>query len=107
MERTRSMRYLIALLFLCVCAGNVAGYNFIGTIAGENEGDQYGAAMTTVDFNNDGYPDLVVGASAADDAGTSSGKVYLYYGGPAADTVADLVFIGVASSFFGKAVASA
>ncbi|NOY88593.1 MAG: hypothetical protein GXO93_04265, partial [FCB group bacterium] len=82
-------------------------YDFVGYINGENAGDEYGSAMCTVDFNADGFADLVVSAPAADDAGTSSGKIYIYFGGPAADTVADLTIVGAPSSFFGKALASA
>ncbi len=96
-----------AAIILMILPFTGAAYDYIGTVNGENTGDEYGSAVTTVDFNADGYPDLVVSAPAADDAGTSSGAVYIYYGGPAADTIADLKLVGTASSFFGKALASA
>ena len=79
----------------------------MGYIYGEAAGDQFGSAFCTVDFNDDGYRDLVIGAPASDAGGTSSGKVYVYYGGIAADTCADLVLVGTSSSFFGKALSSA
>ena len=40
------------------------------------------------DFNNDGYPDLLVGARLTNNWGSA----YLYYGGPSFDTVADVTF---------------
>jgi hypothetical protein len=100
----------LLMLMSCLCFGaqiTASGYKSVGVLAGEAVGDQFGTAMTMVDFNGDGYLDLAISASAADDAGLSSGKVYLYYGGPSADTIADKRLIGVASSFFGKAMASA
>ncbi|MEW5796465.1 MAG: hypothetical protein AB1772_08890 [Candidatus Zixiibacteriota bacterium] len=101
---TRQLMSIAAVLFLPVAAWP---YEPAGSIYGEMQGDQFGSAFCTVDFNDDGYQDLVIGAPASDANGTSSGKVYLYLGGPMADTVADLHFVGVASSFFGKALASA
>ncbi len=106
MRKTRVWFGIVALVLLAGGSG-VYGYDFIGYMTGEDVGDQYGSAMCTVDFNADGFPDLVVSAPADDDAGTSSGKIYIYFGGPAADTVADLTIVGAASSFYGQAVASA
>jgi hypothetical protein len=83
------------------------GYEFVGEVSGENAGDQFGSAFCTIDFNADGYSDLVVSASASDEAGLSSGKVYIYFGGPGADTSPDLTMVGAPSSFFGKSLASA
>lgn len=98
---------LFSPLLICLLVSAAGAYDFEGYVTGENVDDQYGAEITTVDFNADGYPDLVVSAPSNDAGGLSSGKVYLYYGGPGADTLADLVFIGGASSFFGQALASA
>jgi hypothetical protein len=74
---------------------------------GENIGDQFGSTACAVDFNDDGYPDLLISAPASDNNKLSSGAVYIFYGGPDADTVADLTLVGAASSFFGQALASA
>ncbi len=101
------IRTATALLLLALIPAVVKAYEFVGDINGEQSGDQFGTAITTVDFNADGYPDMVISAPAADVAGVSSGTVYIYYGGPAADTVADLKLVGVASSFFGNSLASA
>ncbi|UCC45685.1 MAG: FG-GAP repeat protein [Candidatus Zixiibacteriota bacterium] len=100
------MKLPLALLIILTLSSSGFGYEFVGAVQGEKVGDQYGSAFCTVDFNNDGFQDLVVAAPAADDAGTSSGKVYIYYGGPLADSAADLTIVGVAGSFFGKALSS-
>lgn len=92
----------------CLALGASAGaYTFEGYITGEVIDDQFGSEIATVDFNGDGYTDLVVGAPSNDEGGLSAGKVYLYLGGPSADLVADLHFIGAPSSFFGQALGSA
>ena len=82
-------------------------YEWVGYINGDATGDQYGSSFCTLDFNSDGYQDLVIGAPASDLGGVSSGMVSVYYGGPDADTVRDLVLTGAPSSFFGKSLASA
>ena len=52
----------------------VFGYDLIGYIQGESQGDQMGSAFCTLDFNNDGFLDLVISAPAADEAGFHPGK---------------------------------
>ena len=92
---------------MSLCAGSAHGYEFHGFIIGENSGDQFGAAACEIDFNHDGYPDLVISAPSADDNGASSGKVYLYFGGPGSDLLPDLTISGAAGSFFGQSLAPA
>lgn len=102
------MRTMIVLfLGLLFLVSSAFTYGFEGYIVGENIGDQFGSAITRVDFNADSYLDLVVSSPSADDAGTSSGKVYIYYGGPGADTIADLILTGTEDSFFGTSLSSA
>ncbi len=59
-------------------------------------GDSYDSMGSSLsggdDFNNDGYPDLLIGGERA--GYNSSGEVYIYYGGPSADTTADVTFLG-------------
>jgi len=43
-------------------------------------GDQLGAAITTGDFNNDGFDDLAIGAHQEDLSGTNEGAVHVIYG---------------------------
>ncbi len=50
-------------------------------IMGENIGDAFGASLRGGgDLNNDGYPDLIVGAPGRDPM--RNGQVYLFFGGP-------------------------
>ncbi|MBD3404010.1 hypothetical protein GF420_14050, partial [candidate division GN15 bacterium] len=104
-----TMRFCVLLLFtwLLLLSSAAPMWESPVFVHGEQSGDQFGQAITTVDFNADGYQDLAVAAPAADLAGLSSGTVYLYYGGPVADTIADLRLVGQASSFFGQALAPA
>ena len=77
--------------------------------AGEHTGDEFGHSVAWVgDVNGDGYDDLLVGAFRYPEI-ASVGQVYLYFGGPAADAVADLVITPPAggSGWFGVSVASA
>lgn len=92
---------------ICLFIPAAMSYDFVGSVDGENAGDQFGQAMCTMDYNGDGYPDLIVGAPTLDGAGISSGRVYIYYGGPTADTDADMTLDGITGSHFGQAVASA
>ncbi|MFN2369704.1 MAG: FG-GAP-like repeat-containing protein [Candidatus Krumholzibacteriia bacterium] len=70
---------------------SIADFTFVG----ENWGDRFGYSLGPAgDFNGDGWDDIVIGAIHNDAGGTNAGRAYLYYGGPDADDVADLVFTG-------------
>ncbi|HEV8320446.1 MAG TPA: VCBS repeat-containing protein [Myxococcota bacterium] len=70
-----------------------------GTLTGEVAGDRFGFSVAPAgDVNGDGYDDLVVGAYFNDAGGTSAGRAYVYFGGPAAtfDSVPDGTLTGQA-----------
>src|SRR5262245_8582964 len=76
---------------------------------GENDGDTFGSSVASVgDVNGDGYDDVVVGANYYPGLG-GQGRAYLFFGGPAMNSVADLVipFPPGGSGWFGISVASA
>ena len=66
--------------------------------AGPGGYDAFGAAVAGgADVSGDGYPDILVGAPQAEGVnGIRAGRVYVYYGGPGADAVADVVLEGPA-----------
>jgi formylmethanofuran dehydrogenase subunit C len=77
------------------------------SIVGETTSNDFGAALTTGDFNADGRIDLAVGAIGYS---TETGRVYLFYGDgqiPATATTADAIITGEASgSYFGTSLTS-
>src|SRR5262245_53082712 len=76
---------------------------------GEHTGDEYGRSVAWVgDVNGDGDDDVLVGAFRYPEI-QSVGQAYLYFGGPAMDSVADLVIAPPpgGSGWFGVSVASA
>ncbi len=79
------------------------------TLLGAAAGDVFGISVATAgDVNGDGFADLIVGASQNDAGGLNAGRAYVYFGGPGADGVADLVFTGAAAGDnFGVSVGTA
>ena len=71
--------------------------------------DFFGSSVGTAgDVNGDGYADVIVGANGNDAGGLNAGRAYVYYGGPAADAVADLTLTGAAAGdFFGYSISGA
>ncbi len=101
------MKHILLCLSLVLLTQPGLCYDFAGELTGENVGDQFGEAMCSMDFNGDTYPDLVVSAPALDGNGLSSGRVYIYFGGPSADLIADMTLTGPTSSFFGQSMSPA
>ena len=71
--------------------------------------DQLGLSVASAgDVNGDGYDDVIVGAPNNDAAGTDAGQAYLYFGGPGADDIPDLIMTGNnAGDLFGFSVSGA
>ena len=64
------------------------------------------SAASAGDFNDDGYPDFIVGARNA----MFTGKAFIYYGGPSLDATPDRTLTGEvagSNSWFGNSVAPA
>jgi hypothetical protein len=88
--------------------GPVPDVNADLTLSGEAPGDFFGCSVSTPgDVNSDGYSDVIVGASTNDAGGVDAGRAYIYYGGPGADAVADLVVTGDPGEQFGTSVSGA
>ena len=58
---------------------------------GRQKGAHFGRSISSGDFNNDGYEDVIVGEAWYD---SSRGRAYIYLGGASPDTVPDLVLDG-------------
>jgi hypothetical protein len=106
-----SASIFLFFLPLILAAGPAAGAlptRTIMAVAGAQFGDYFGAAIASVDFNGDGYADVLVGAPQNDASGTDAGRAYLYFGGPGADSNPDLFFTdGVAMEGLGFSAANA
>ena len=79
--------------------------NGIDLILSGSSASQFGHSFAPAkDINGDGYSDLVVGARSY---GSGLGRVYIYYGGPAVDNIADVILQGfVTGEEFGNGLAS-
>jgi hypothetical protein len=65
------------------------------TLSGEEPFDTFGGSVSCAgDVNGDGYSDVIVGAPNNDEAGLDEGSMYIYFGGPAMDSVADTTLTG-------------
>ena len=74
-------------------------------LSGAGEGDRFGLALGSVDWNSDGSPDLAVGAPGADGLSEGTGAAYVYFGGALLDNEPDIIFSGsMPGSMFGYAV---
>jgi len=76
------------------------------TMTGESTNNYFGISVSTAgDVNGDGYSDCIVGAKGYS---TSTGRVYLYYGGASMNNVADLIMTGVTTlNQFGISISTA
>ncbi len=73
-------------------------------LTGAGPGYYFGFSVSGAgDMNNDGYDDVIVGASSND-----SGRAYIYYGAASMDNTAEVVLTGSATGdYFGRSVSDA
>ncbi|MEO8446520.1 MAG: FG-GAP-like repeat-containing protein [bacterium] len=76
------------------------------TFTGEAVNNQFGfPASTAGDVNGDGYSDIIVGALGYS---STTGRVYIYFGGTLMNNVADVIITGeAANNYFGVSVSTA
>lgn len=68
-------------------------------MSGEFGGSEFGESIASLDFNGDGYKDLVVSSGSWNPNLTFAdqnrwGKLYFYWGGPGFDNIADFEILG-------------
>jgi hypothetical protein len=75
---------------------------------GEASEDQFGSSVASVgDINEDGFSDVIVGATFNDAGGSNAGRAYVYFGAANMDSTADWIFTGEADGdFFGLSVST-
>ena len=78
-------------------------------LTGEAANDYLGYSVSGAgDVNNDGYADVIVGAIGNDAGGANAGRAYIFFGGTAMDSTADVIFTGeAAGDYFGGSVSGA
>jgi len=92
--------FLITILLLTTLPMNCINHmDLIQTMAGEFAGCEFGSSMASLDFNGDGYMDLVVNSQAWNPYSTYAesaryGKLYFYWGGPNFDNIPDFTITG-------------
>ncbi len=87
----------VFFFLLGALAGVSPAVELWAVISGRMAQGRLGSAITALDFNGDGYYDLIVGEPGWN-------RVWVFFGGPGFDTVPDLVLTGVAGSDFGTSV---
>lgn len=86
MSKLLAMTTLLAALLLLIPGLHAQNdMPLLAQLQGEHNGSGYGYSLVTLDFNHDGYDDLIVLSTFYGyqyQETPSRGKVYIYYGGP-------------------------
>ena len=86
----KSSKWIVAVAAMALPSGSEAVVSRFGQqlivqagISGPEEADQFGRTLAVGDFDDDGYPDLAIGAPQEDFIDVlNSGAVSVHYGGP-------------------------
>lgn len=116
MKKLMQRKHLLIGLSLLCFAAILAATNtmeLMTTLYGENIGDQFGASIVAIDFNGDGYDDLVVKAHGWDPPDAEPypqylpyGKIYYFMGGEDFNSEPDYEFEGQYPRHLGNAFAN-
>ena len=87
---------IVALALLTLVPVSSAETNLLIAPFGEAADDEFGFSVSSAgDVNSDGFSDVIVGAPDHDPAGlTDAGRAYIFFGGTAMDSIADVILDG-------------
>lgn len=97
------MKYfaIMALVILCFLShlNAIDHLELINTLYGEFNGSWFGERVVSMDYNGDGYDDVIVHAPYWNPTGVYNnnqcwGKIYFFWGGPNMDNIPDFVMEG-------------
>lgn len=98
--RTYKLWLLLGIgLLICSPGTGVNHMDLIATLQGEFYGSNFGSSVVSMDYNGDGYDDLIVKSRYWNPTGVYDnynewGKIYFYWGGPGFDSIPDFVIEG-------------
>lgn len=81
----KAMLLVVISIIVSIRLNSQNNMNIIAQFQGEHHTSKFGMSMVSLDFNHDGYIDLIVGSPSYGyvyGSSPSRGKVYIYYGGP-------------------------
>jgi len=96
-------RYMLFLLVFMLFTGIIRAQNnhldIITSMQGDHNDSYFGNTMATLDFNHDGYDDLIVCSPEwksvyPDPVNWPKGRVDIYFGGPGFDNIPDITMEG-------------
>lgn len=62
------------------CQGLGESVQIRSTLRGNTFGEYFGSSLASIDLNNDGYDDLIIGAPLFSRRDFDEGKIYVYLG---------------------------
>ena len=91
--------WLAMELLICSSVTGVNHMDLIATLQGEFYGSNFGSSVVSMDYNGDGYDDLIVKSRYWNPTGVYNeqmmyGKIYFFWGGPGFDNIPDFVIEG-------------
>ncbi|NLW18605.1 MAG: T9SS type A sorting domain-containing protein [Candidatus Cloacimonetes bacterium] len=98
-----TMRLVIVMVAVIMCItlqlSAIDHLELMNTLYGEFNGSWFGERVVSMDYNGDGYDDVIVSAPYWNPNGVYNstqcwGKIYFYWGGPNMDNVPDFVMEG-------------
>ncbi|MDD2331669.1 MAG: FG-GAP-like repeat-containing protein [Candidatus Cloacimonetes bacterium] len=107
MTKSRVLLLCLLLMLAGLLSSTPNHLDVMTYMSGEFNGCEFGESLASLDFNGDGYMDLVVSSGSWNPDQVFAdqnrwGKLYFYWGGPDFDNVADLVIPGAYNWHMGQ-----